>query len=187
MSFDLVRIQREVAERPLLQAAPLDLAVAIVNDTLRMAGAVVVVDEAWAEWERSAKPLWAEQLGVVGVLLAQTSLRAATVEAIRGRAVKPAVCLRAFFEAIEPLTAELVRTNVFRREELLRRWIEAWGGEVAGEAPEQSALRLGQLDYRAALRELDRADKARKAEADRRARLLREAQEREAAARGWRE
>lgn len=188
MGFDLARIQREVGGQPLLSPVPLDLTAAIINDLLRMAGAVVIVDAAWERWPRDAAPLWAEQAGMVAHLLAVTSLRAATVEAIRGLAdAKPLARLRAFFSAVEPLTAEMIRSNVFRREELLRRWIEAWGGVVDGETPKQSALRLGQLDYRKALREYERAETARKAEADRRAQLQREAQERETAARGWRE
>lgn len=188
MGFDLARIQRELAEHPLSSPVPLDLAIAIVNDVLRVAGTVVVVDRGWEAWRRAAKPLWEEQMGMVAHALAVTSLREATVGAIRRLGdPRPVARLQGFFGAIEPLTAEMIRSNQFRREELLRRWIEAWEGRVEGEAPEQSARRLEQLDYRRALREYERAEAARKSEAARRAKLAQEAAEREAAARGWRE
>ena len=81
----------------------------------------------------------------------------------------------------------MIRANAFRQEEFLRRWIEAVGGSVAGESAKDSKKRLEQLDYRKTLAEYDRAEKARQAEAARRAKLLQEAADREAAARGWRE
>lgn len=188
MSFDLARIQRELGQRPLSSPVPLDLAVAIVNDVLRMAGKVVVVDRGWEAWSREAGPLWAEQMGMVGHALAVTSLRDSTVRAIGALSdPRPVARLRGFFAAIEPLSAEMIRSNIFRREELLRRWIEAWEGEVQGEDPAQSARRLDQLDYRKALREYERAEEARKNETAKRAKLAREAAAREAAARAWRE
>lgn len=55
------------------------------------------------------------------------------------------------------------------------------------ETARQSKARLQQLDYRTTLQEFKKAEAARKEEAKRRAKLLQEARDREAAAHGWRE
>jgi hypothetical protein len=188
MAFDVPRIQAELAARPLHSPVPLDLAIAVVNDVLRDADTVVLVDEAWLAWQRRGEKLWPEQMGMLAHALSVTSMLAATIEAVhRLTEPRPLERLQGFFRAIAPLTAEMLRANAFRQEEMIRRWAEAWEAPIAAERPAQSARRLDQLDYRKALRELERAEQARKAEADRRERLLQEAREREAAARAWRE
>ena len=186
MAFDLPRIEKELAAAPLLSPYPRDLAVAVVNDRLRLAGQRPVPPAQWRAWAQQAGPRWPEQLGVLAHLLAATCLGAETVATLRG-GLDPAA-LPAFFQAVEPLTGELVRDNPFRREELVRRWIEAIHGRVAGESPKESARRLEQLDYRRTLAEYDRADKARLAEAKRRVEILAEAErKRQAEASQWRE
>ena len=187
MAFDLARIKKEAAAARIESPVPADLAVAIVNDCFRLAGMPGVDDATWLEWTTRPKSLSEEQLGMLAHLLAMTSLREETVRVIAGNRPQPAERLKAFLAAIAPLTAEMIRANVFRQEEFLRRWIECWGGEVLGETVEQSRTRLDQLDYRKTLAEYQRAEKVRLEEAKRREKLMREAQEREAAARGWRE
>lgn len=191
MAFDLKQIREELAAAPIYSPIPPDLAAAIVDDCLRMANLVPVPAKTWRAWTKEAHKLWSEQLGMLAHVLATTSLREETVTAIRARPaaaiLDPAKALTGFFEAIKPLTAEMIRANAFRQEECLRMWIAAWGGAVAGETPEESAKRSKQIDYRDAVAEFERADQKRKEEAKRRAKALREAAEREAAARGWRE
>jgi len=128
-----------------------------------------------------------DKLGVLAHLLASTCLRDESVRGLRAHTPSPDDNFEAFLEAVEPLTAEMIRANVFRREELVRRWLLAVSGDVASETPSQSQARLEQLDYRKTLKEYEAAEQVRAAEAERRAKLLREAQERETAARGWRE
>jgi hypothetical protein len=188
MAFDLKRIRSEAQAAPLPSPYPLDLAVAIVNDTLRLAGLVPPSAQRWKQAPlKGRSKLHEEQVGMLAHLLATTSLREETVRAIDRARFDAPKALGAFFEAVAPLTAEMIRANAFRQEEFLRRWIEAVGGEVGGESARDSKKRLEQLDYRKTLAEYERAEKARQAEAERRAKLLQEAAEREAAARGWRE
>jgi hypothetical protein len=200
MAFDLVRIREELAASPIASPYSFELGAAIVNDCFRLAGIAPLPsrrlrDLAGVDVKGKKRPELqhrGEQLGMLAHILASTVLREATVAAIARLRPAPtaadlAVKLESFFGAVWPLTAEMIRANAFRQEEFLRRWIELWQGEVAGESAGQSAERLAQLDYRTALSEYERAEKARKAEADRRAQALKEAQEREAAARGWRE
>ncbi|HSB60745.1 MAG TPA: hypothetical protein VLI67_03430 [Vicinamibacteria bacterium] len=188
MAFDLRRIQAEAQAAPLASPYPLELSVAVVCDCFRLAGLVPPSAKGRKRAAAGGKaPLREEQTGMLAHLLATTSLRDETVRALGGRRVDVTKALADFFGAIAPLTAEMIQANAFRREEFLRRWIESIGGEVAGEGSAESAERIEQLDYRRTLAEYDRAEKARKDEAERRARLLKEAADREAAARGWRE
>ena len=188
MAFDLKRIRSEAQAAPLPSPYPLDLAIAIVNDTLRLASLAPPNAKKWKQAPLKGKgKLHEEQVGMLAHLLATTSLRDETVSAIDPKRFDVTKTLGAFFEAVAPLTAEMIRANAFRQEEFLRQWIEAVGGEVAGESRKESKKRLEQLDYRKTLAEYDRAEKSRQAEAGRRAKLLQEAAEREAAARGWRE
>jgi hypothetical protein len=187
MAFDLAQIKKEAAAAPIESPIPADLAVAIVNDCFRMAGIRPVEDATWLEWTTRPKSLVEEQLGMLAHLLTTTSLRENTVAAIAAAKPEPTERMEAFLAAVAPLTAEMIRANVFRQEEFLRRWIESWQGEILGESAEQSQNRLEQLDYRQTLAEYGKAERARREEAKRREKLLREAQEREAAARGWRE
>jgi hypothetical protein len=186
MTCDLDRARKELEASPLLAPYPTELAVAIVCDCFRMAGAAPVPVRAFERWLSAGKPLFEEQLGMLAWILNVSCLRAETGSLMRS-ANNGRQRLDAFFDAIEPLTAEMIRANRFRQEEFLRRWIDCWGGGVRGESAEQSKTRLDELDYRKTLEEYKRAERDRKSEEKRRAQLLREAQERETAARGWRE
>jgi hypothetical protein len=186
MAFDLERIQRELRAAPLVSPYPLDLSVAVLSDVFRMAGVVPPARSTWAAWTKRAHKLWGEQMGMLAHALASTVLREETVRAI-GPRFDPSSALEPFFEAVKPLTAEMIRANAFRQEEFLRKWIAAVGGAVAGESEKESKKRAAQLDYRQTLAEYDKAEAARKAEAERRAKLLQQAAQNEAAARGWRE
>jgi hypothetical protein len=187
-AFDLARIRDEMAAAPLVSPWPFEVAVRMGGE-LQPPAAIT-----WLEWA-TRKGLVEEQAGMLAHALASTSLREASVAALATRkrdlsgAPTPAAqkMLAGFLEAIAPLTAEMIRSNAFRQEEFLRRWVEAISGTVAGEKADASRRRLEQLDYRKTLAEYDRAEGARKLEADTRARLRKEAEEREAAARGWRE
>lgn len=189
MAFDLDRIRNEVRAVPLASPYPLDLAAAIVSDALRLARIVPPPGATWKRWadRKGGRPLLAEQAGMLAHFLATTSLREETVAALLRSSLDLEGVLAGFFEAIAPLTSEMIRANAFREEEFLRRWIACVGGRVAGEKPKDSQRRLEQLDYRKTLEEYGRAEKARKEEAERRAKLLQEAAQREADARGWRE
>src|SRR5262245_35357043 len=188
MSFDLPAIKMALAGTLVASPYPPDLAAAVVSDTCRLAGIVPPTPAGWRNWlKRRGGGLLEEQLGMLAHVLLTTSLRRATVATLEKKSVEPMSALPRFFEAVEPLTAEMIRANVFRQEEFLRRWIEAVGGSVTGETPKESEARLRQLDYRTTLEEFKKAESARKAEAARRAKLLQEARDREAAARGWRE
>ncbi|MFN7972231.1 MAG: hypothetical protein U0166_07750 [Acidobacteriota bacterium] len=184
-AFDLARIQDEIAQAPIASPYDTSLAIAVVADCFRSGGAPVP-DGAWEALGASAPKLWSEQIGMLAHILCSTSLGDATSRSITAATDAPAI-LRSFFASIAPLTAEMIRANAFRQEELLRKWIHAVGGSIAGEAEARSRKRLEQLDYGSALSAYARAETSRAEEAARRARLLKEAEEREAAARGWRE
>lgn len=187
MTFDPKRIAAEAAQSPLFSPIPADLAVAVVSDVFRAAGRAPPSDDDWARLTRDKHDLWEEQVAMLAYLLANTSLRAASVEALQARAADATTCLEYFFDAIRPLTGEMIRANAFRQEEVVRKWADALGGRIDGESPKESKKRMDQLDYRKALAEYERAEKVRAKEADKRAKALKEAQEREAAARAWRE
>lgn len=187
MSFELARIEDELAAAPMFSPIPLELAVAIVDDTLRMAGMMPIAEERWPSWRKKGGSAWEDRLGVLAHLLAHTSMRDASVDALRAHDPPFAKNLVAFFGHVEPLAAEMVRANAMRREEFVRRWAQACGASIPGETREQSAARLDQLDYRKTMAEYAAAEEARKAEAERRRKLLEEAAAAEAAARGWRE
>jgi hypothetical protein len=186
MAFDLAAIARELEAAPPSAELPWDTGVAVVSDTLRLAG---LVPPAARDWERIRKRFVRadELLPELARVLTASSLRAESVRALELLGALPGNAFEGFFDEVAPLTVEMVRRNPFRREEFLRCWIARCGGAVAGETPAQSRARLEQLDYRQALAEYKRAEQARKAEAARRAQLLREAKEREEQAKGWRE
>ena len=189
MSFDLKKI---LADAPQAMA-PIhpDLGIAAVNDLFRLAEIPPIQDVDWAKWRER----WAdfnEKIALLGALVAHGGLRTPTVAAIRTMAeyAHAPTQIARFFNRIEPLTAEMIRTNPFRLEEFVRAWIVEWQGAVMGETAGESAKRLQKLDYGATLREMAKADAHRKEEAERRARILREAAEAAAAAaaaQGWRE
>lgn len=186
--FDIDRIRREAAEAPLEEPLPRELAAAIIDDGLRRAGRPPLSREAWSRWRRAGGAPWEERLGVLAHLLSTTSLGPSTTEAWRATRRSPERNVDLFFNSVEPLTAEMVQSNAFRQEELLRKWISRVGGHIAGESASQSKARHDQLDYKKTMREFNKAEQARAKEADRRRRLLAEAQaRRQAEARAWRE
>ncbi|QSQ21065.1 hypothetical protein JY651_38610 [Pyxidicoccus parkwayensis] len=187
MRFDIQNLQQQLATALIVSPYPHELAVAIICDTFRMANVRPPSLQDWQSLETYARhPLWREQVQMLAHLLAGSALRDGSAKAM-GKGTESMNLLRRFFEDIAPLTAEMVRSNGFRQEEFLRKWVRAVGGEVLNESPKESAKRLDQLDYRKAQQEMKRAEEARKKEAERREQLLREAQQREAEARGWRE
>ena len=189
MSFDLKRLLADA--RQAMMPLHRDIAVAAINDLFRFSEIAPVPDADWEKW-RQRWPSLEEKIAVLGALIAHGGLRPPTVDAMKtvaGRAHAPSQLAR-FFERIEPLTAEMIRTNAFRLEEFVRAWIAEWNGTIEGETPVDSVKRLQKLDYGATLREMARAEAHRKEEADRRAKALREAEEAAAAAaaaQGWRE
>jgi hypothetical protein len=186
MAYELARIHSELLEAGVPPAFPLPVAIAIVSDTFRLAG---LAPPRATEWSRRSSKLGhlAEQAAFLAHVLASTSLRAQAVDEIKATRVDPGPALWSFFEAVAPLTGEMLRTNRFRQEEFLRRFIASLGGSVAGESAGQSEKKLDQLDYRKTLAEFDKVGEARQKEAARRAQLLREAAQREEYAKGWRE
>jgi hypothetical protein len=190
MAFDLARVVAEIEAAPLVSPYTSELATAVICDVFRMAGQLPMPAERWRAWtgKKAASPLLGEQSGMLAHFLACSSLRPESVESVASlpAPVDAVALLDGFFATIEPLTAEMIRSNTFRREEFLRRWIEALGGRIAGETPAQSQKRLVALDYRKTLAEFRKAESSRLEEARRREEALRKAAE-EAAARGWRE
>jgi hypothetical protein len=185
--FDVKRIMAEAQAAPPFAQLAMDVAIAIVDDCFRLAGRVPPKDDAWSKWTKKATANWPDQIQVLAWLLATTSLREATVEAVRLVDADPKERLEEFYDQIEPLTGEMLRTNAFRQEEMLRKWAVAWRAPIAGEQVMESAMRLERLDYRKALVEFERAEAVRRTEAEKRAKELAEAAAREEAARGWRE
>lgn len=187
MAFEIAHLRKQLAAAPLTSPYPHDLAVAIVCDTFRLANLKPPTREQWTGFERfQGHALWREQLGMLAHVLVSTSLREETAKVLNADRT-PMARLEQFFEEIQPLTAEMVRSNAFRKEEFLRKWILAVGGTVEGETAKQSQQRVEQLDYRKALVDFQKAEAARKQEAEKRSKLLQEAAQREAEARGWRE
>lgn len=183
MNCDINRVASEVEKASLHSPFPLDVSIAVVNDCFRMASVAAVSDEQWQQWEEQLGSLWPEQMGLLAHLLSVTSLRRVTVASLRQAGDRRGE-LRRFFDRIEPLTAEMIRSNAFRREECIRRWLEWCAAGVHGESTEASQQRLAQLDYRKALSEYERAEAARKEEAEGR---MERARKQKTAARGWRE
>ena len=183
MAFELPRIKRELEGGLIASPYPFDLAAAIVSDTFRLGGVVPPSANVWKTWLASRKKtLFPEQLGMLAHVLLASSARTAAVDTLREKPIDPVGALPAFFDKVEPLTAEMIRANVFRQEEFLRRFVECLGGKIQAETPKVSKERLAQLDYRTTLEDYRKADAARKAEAEKRAKLLQEARDREAAA-----
>lgn len=188
MAFDIKDIQKQLSAVPLVSPYPHDLSVAIICDTFRLAGLRPPSRADWASLEHISKAagLWKEQVGMLAHVLTSSSLGEDTARALREDA-DPRMMLQVFFTRVEPLTAEMVRSNAFRQEEFLRKWVHAVRGQVKDESTRDSDARLKQLDYRTALKEMERAEEARKKEADKRLKELQEAEKRAADARGWRE
>ena len=187
MRFDIPTLRKQLAAAPIVSPFSHELSVAIICDTFRLANVRPPSRQDWAALEKRANhPLWKEQVVMLAHLLAGSSLRDDSAKALTKNAEATTV-LQHFFDEVAPLSAEMVRSNAFRQEEFLRKWVRALGGEVLNESAKESAKRLEQLDYRKAQQEMKRAEEARRKEARRREELLREAQQREAEARGWRE
>jgi len=187
MTFDLANIRKQIEQAPLSAPLHLELGIAAVCDLWRLANLSPADDKRWRHWTRGSWPNFTHQLGMLAHFIAVSDLRIASVAALRAGQARATEVLPKFFERVLPLTGEMVRANVFRQEEFLRRWAEALQGAIAGETAEDSARRLESLDYRKTLAELREAEEARKREAGARAQALKEAAERDAAARGWRE
>jgi hypothetical protein len=186
MPMDLKKLRDEIAAAPLHSPVPLEVAVAVISDCFRMAERAPVEDARWEKWKKKPRKLWAEQMGILAHFLASTSLRETTVEALR-KAGDRRGALADFFERVEPLTAEMIRANLFRQEEFLRVWAAWCLAPIEGESAQAAERRLDRLDYRKTLEEYRKAEDARKKEGVARAKALKEAEERETAARGWRE
>ncbi len=190
MAFDLKRIETEIGAAALESPYSLELAAAVVSDTFRLGGLVPPPSAWWRRprgGNRAAERAVRRAGGHAGLAAQHDQPARAALAALRGGQPQPEPLLERFFEAVRPLTGEMVRANAFRREEFLRRFVEALGGQVAGETAEQSRRRLEQLDYRKTMADYKAAEQSRKEEAERRAKLLAEAAQREADARGWRE
>jgi hypothetical protein len=138
----LQRVLDEV--RPMVWAVPLDLGVAVVNDLFRLGGAEPVPRRTWLRWAERGQG-WAEQVAWLAHVMLGTSLRAWSIGRVRAER------LQQFFDAIQPLTGEMLARNRFRQEELLRRWAEVCDARIEGETAEVSAARLDVLDYRQVL------------------------------------
>ncbi len=184
MDCELEGLISEVEQAPLHSPFPLDVSIAIVSDCFRMASLEPVLEKDWQRWEEKTGTLWREQMGMLAHLLTSTSLREVTVAALCEAADDRRPMLHRFFDQIEPLSAEMIRSNKFRREECIRRWLQWCGAGVSGESLQESQSRLDRLDYRKTLEVYERAEKARKEEMKVR---MEKARQQKAAARGWRE
>ncbi len=187
MPFDIPELRNQLAAAPIVSPYSHELALAIICDTFRLANVRPPSRQDWSALEdRARHALWREQVVMLAHVLAGSALRDESAKALR-KSSNASHILQRFFDDITPLTAEMVRSNAFRQEEFLRKWVRALDGQVLNESTKESSKRLDQLDYRKAQDEMKRAEAARKKEAERREQLLREAQQREAEARGWRE
>lgn len=147
---------------------PPDVAIAVVNDCLRLAGRVPVADATWDAWWRDSHPSWTAQVGMLGAWLMDRTPQGLTIGWMGAATASPDRVLESFFAAIAPLSAEMLRNNPYRQEEFVRRWGACWGASMAGETADQSAARLAWLDYRQTLAEYERARRARREESRRR-------------------
>lgn len=186
MAYDLSRVRAELENAGVQRVLPFEVAIAVVNDTFRQAGLVPPRAAQWRRWAGKQATL-KEQAPFLAHALVATSLRAQTVEGVKQARPDPAQALSAFFDALAMHTVEMFKSNRFRQEEFLRRWVACLGGAVAGESAAQSKKKLEQLDYRTTLADYRKTEAARAKEAERRAQLLREAAQREEYAKGWRE
>ncbi|MHC4828990.1 MAG: hypothetical protein ACYTFT_01335 [Planctomycetota bacterium] len=192
MSFSVQAIQEELAAHPLHSPIPIELAISVIDDALRLGGLAPLGASAWSDFFHARAPLLKEQVSMLGWALRRSSLGSGTPPAIRdlvaqGTRVTPKKSLDSFFKAIEPLTAEMIRANAFRQEEFVRRWIATWRGRVDGESIPASTARLNHLDYKKALREYADTEARRKREAKARKQAIAAAKQKKTAARGWRE
>ncbi|NOK37857.1 hypothetical protein HMI49_32125 [Corallococcus exercitus] len=187
MAVSIPHLREQLAATPIVSPYPHDLAVAIVCDTFRLASQRPPSQAEWAKLEQRVKnPLFHEQVGMLAHVLVSSDLRKKTVLYLTPDRT-PQARLQQFFEEIHPLTAEMVRSNAFRQEEFLRKWLAALGADIEGETEAESKRHLKDLDYRQAVTDLRKVEDARKKEADRRKELLQEAARKDAEARGWRE
>ncbi|MCY1032958.1 hypothetical protein OV207_15915 [Corallococcus sp. BB11-1] len=187
MAFSLAHLREQLAASPIVSPYPHDLAVAILCDTFRQGSQKPPSQAEWEKLEKRVKnPLFREQVGMLAHVLVSSDLRKKTVLYLTADRT-PLARLQQFFEEVHPLTAEMVRSNAFRQEEFLRKWVSALGADIEGETEQESKRRLKDLDYRQAVTDLRKVEEARKQEADRRTKMLQEAQQKDAEARGWRE
>jgi hypothetical protein len=187
MAFDLAHLRKQLAASPLVSPYPHDLAVAIISDTFRLANVRPPSRKTWEEFASLFNhALWEEQVSILAHVLVSSSLREETARTLKPR-FDAERALRGFFNTVKPLSAEMVRSNAFRQEEFLRKWIHAMDGQVEGESAKESQRRMDHLDYRKAVQDFERAEAARKAEAQKRENMLKEAAQNAPDARGWRE
>lgn len=177
MPFDLTTIQKELTGRPLTSPIHHELAVAVISDVHRAGGTAPPSDLDWQAWKKAqSHALWVDQMGILAHFLqSSASLYEGATSAAR-RGPRPTAAWLAFFEAIAPLTAELVRQNPHRQAELLRRYAELLSEPISGETAAESQAALERLDYRRALADLEHAEAQRKKEETERQRLLAEAE-----------
>ena len=185
MAFNITVIMEEVAAAPSMSPLPDAVARATLNEVFTEAGVEAVTPDRWAALTAEPGSLAPEQLRMLAWLMrASPTLRASSVDAIMSQAH---LFLAPFLDAIEPITAEMIRANRFRQEEVLRRWASVVGTGIEFESRSKSRKRLTRLDYKKTLKEYTGADAKAKAAEEARIKALEEARQREADSRGWRE
>lgn len=193
MALNLRDLETAHAAEPMRAPIPEALAAARIADVWRRAGVPGPTHAAFTRLIEARKgppnggARAQEQLLVLGHLIAITALGAEATLALQRQPRAPESVLGLLLDRVLPLTAEMVRTNAFRREEFVRCCCLAFGIDVHGETATQSAKRIDQLDYRKALAEAARAESERKKVEAERAEAARIAAEAEAQARGNRE
>ena len=70
--------------------------------------------------------------------------------------------LRKFLDSLRGVPLETLPKNAFRREELLRKWIDFLGLPIEGETPQKSAARLSAVDYHRLQKTMAREEEERK-------------------------
>lgn len=185
--LDVRALLDEIDRGPPLPPPVFAVSIAIIDDVSRLAGLPPVPDGSWALWR--AQRGWPGLDGQAAALahwLVHTSLRTTTVAWLTAHP-RDARALEAMFEALGPVPGDALPANAFRREEVVRRWAEAWGLPILGEARAQSERRLEQLDYRKALGAFTKAEGERRAAAEAARRAAAEAAARAAESQGYRE
>jgi len=187
MNFDIERVRAELQGAVLLSPVSWPLAIAVLDDLLRDGAQPPLQEAGWAGLQTPARPLIAEQLGMLAHLL-QTSphLRTASVASLLGRSGDLTAAFAVFLDTIPGVTGEMIRKNRHRQEEVVRRWAQLCGGAFLGETRPQSEAAVTRLDYRRAQAELAKAEVRRAYKQAERDRLLAaaEAARKEAEARG---
>jgi len=177
--MNIKQLLAEIQSVPPYSEIPKTLAIAILSDLFRKAGATPPQDSEW-------RSLWHPLHAILAHWISATSLGENTIGMLR-KTQKPATGFRSLNQALDALEPGLLLHNSFRQEETLRHWAAAWGLGITGETAKESQKRLETLDYRKTLQEFSRAEEARKKEERARLAALEAARAAEEAARGWRE